>query len=72
MILVRMRDEDCVNLSIRDWLKIRQRIFSEIFRVHPAIEHEPMARAFQIIRVRANLSMPRQIDEFQEVGALKG
>ena len=43
VILMRMRNQDCFNFPIGDWLKIRQRILSGVLWMHSAIEHQSVA-----------------------------
>ena len=65
VVLVRMRDEDRIQLSIRDGLEIRQRVLAHALRMHPAIEHKATAADLQIIRVRTDLGAAGEIDKFQ-------
>jgi len=53
------------DLAIGDCFKIRKRVLSSVFRVHPAIEQEPMSANLKIVRIRPDLGMPCEICEFQ-------
>jgi hypothetical protein len=65
MILVRVRKQNGVEFSISQSLKIRQSFVPLIFRMHPRIQNKLLVVHFQIIGIRANFRLPRQIDEFQ-------
>jgi hypothetical protein len=60
-----MRKNDRVEPPVAQRAKIRERFFALLFRVHPGIEDELLARRFEVITVRADLSAAREIDEFQ-------
>jgi hypothetical protein len=65
VILMRVRNKYRLDLTVGDCLEIRQRVFPGIFRVHSAIEQEPMGSNLKIVRIRADLRAPGQINEFQ-------
>ena len=65
-----MRNDNGIEFAIGDWLEIRKRFFASQFRVHPAIEHEPLARSFEVITIGADFDAPRQVNEFQFVPLL--
>ena len=46
MVLMRMRNNDRVELSITEHFQIRQCFFALELRVHPAIEHQSTAAPF--------------------------
>jgi hypothetical protein len=65
MILMGVRDEDCLDFAVCDGLEIRQRVFAHIFGMHPAIQHQPVSANLKIIGVRADLRAAGEVDEFQ-------
>ena len=65
VVLMGVGHQDRFDLTVTDCFKIRQRIFSGVVRVHPAIEEEPVLADLEIVRVRSNLRMPCEINEFQ-------
>ena len=71
VVLMRVRNHDCFDVPARDRLEVRQSILACVFRMHPAIEHQAMAADLQIIRVRADFGLAREIDEFQAGETLK-
>jgi hypothetical protein len=46
---MRVRDQDRVDLPVRDRFKIRQRLFARVLRMHSTIEHEAAATDLQVI-----------------------
>ena len=65
VVLMGVGHQDCLDLAVADCLEIRQRVISRIFRVHPAIEKEPVMANLQMVRIGPDLRMPCQIREFQ-------
>jgi hypothetical protein len=59
VILMRVRNEDGIEQSVSDRLEIGQGFVPFVLRMHPAIDHDPVIAGFEIIRVRANLSLSR-------------
>ena len=49
VVLMRMRDQNGVERSVRDRLEVRQRILALVFRMHPAIEHEALIADLHVI-----------------------
>ena len=64
MILVRVRNNDGVQLDIPERLEVRQRFFPFEPRVHAAIEHQPMPVDLEIVAISPDLGPTRQVDEF--------
>lgn len=62
---MRVRHQDRLDLTIADRFEIRQRILPRVFRMHPAIEQEPVPANLKIVRIRTDLCVPREINEFQ-------
>src|SRR5215470_6297625 len=60
-----VRDQDRFDVAICDRFEIRQHIFAQVFRMHPAIEDKAVVANLEVIRVRADLSLPGEINEFQ-------
>jgi hypothetical protein len=60
-----VRHQDRLDLAFADCFEIRQRILPGAFRVHPAIEQEPVSANLKIVRIRPDLRMPCEICEFQ-------
>ena len=69
VIKMRMRNQNGIELTIGDRLEVWKRFFAFQFRMHPAIEHEPLARRFEVIAISADLDATRKIDEFQKVSS---
>ena len=46
-------------------LNSRQRILAGIFRMHSAIKQKPVLADLKVVRIRADLRVPRKINEFQ-------
>ena len=65
VILVRVRDENQFRIALCDRSKIWKRAVPFLLRVHSAIEHKLMPARFDEIRICANLSVARQVNEFQ-------
>jgi hypothetical protein len=65
VVLMGVRRQNRLDLAIGDCFEIRQRILACIFRVHPAIEQEPVWANFNIVRIRPDLRVPCEISEFQ-------
>jgi hypothetical protein len=65
MVLMTVRDQDCVDFFVCDRLEIRQRILAIVFRMHSAIEHQPVAADLDVVRVRADLGAAGEVNEFQ-------
>ena len=65
VIKMRMGNKNGVEFAVGDWLEVRKRFFAFQFRMHPAIEHNSLARRFEIITIGANFDAPRQVNEFQ-------
>ena len=65
VILMRVRHQDRLDLAVADRFEIRQRILPGIFRVHPAIEQEPVSADLKIVRIRPDLRVACEISEFQ-------
>ena len=71
---MRVRNQYRLDLAVGDCLEKRQRILTGVFRMHSAIKDEPMPAYLKIVRIRADLRAPGQINEFQgklKVEALK-
>jgi hypothetical protein len=60
-----VRHQDRLNLAIADCFEIRQRILSGVFRVHSAIEQEPVSANLKVVRIGPDLRVPCEIREFQ-------
>jgi hypothetical protein len=60
-----VRNQNSLDLALRNELEKRQRILPGIFRVHPAIEQEPVRPNLKIVRIRADLRARGEINEFQ-------
>ena len=60
-----MRHQYRLNLAIADCFEIRQRILSGVFRVHSAIEQEPVSANLKIVRIGPDLRVPCEIYKFQ-------
>ena len=65
VVLMRVRHQDRLDLAVADCFEIRQRILPGVFRVHPAIEQEPVSANLKIVRIRADLRVSCEIREFQ-------
>ena len=63
VIEVSVRKNDRVQRLIANRAKVRERLIAFLFRMHPAVQHETLARRFEIITVRPDLSPAREIDE---------
>ena len=64
VILMRVRNQYRLDLAVGDCLEKRQRILAGVFRMHAAIKHDPMPANLKIVRIRADLRAPGQINEF--------
>jgi hypothetical protein len=60
-----VRHQNRVDLAVADCFEIRQRILPGVFRVHTAIEEEPVMANLKVVRIRADLRVPCKIREFQ-------
>ena len=67
VILMSVRNQDRLNFVFADCFQMRQRIFPGVFWMHSAIEHQPVTANLKIVRVRANLRAPGEINEFQDL-----
>ncbi len=65
VVLMRVRHQNRLDLAVGDSFEIRQRILSGVFRVHPAIEKEPVSANLKIVRIGPDLRVPCKIREFQ-------
>ena len=65
VIEVRVRDENGVHLPTVKRGEIRRRLFPVFLRMHAGIEDKAAAFDFEKIRVRADLGVAREVDEFQ-------
>ena len=65
VVLMRVRNHDCFDVPAGDRLEVRQSILACVLRMHPAIEHKPVAADLKVVRVRANLRAACQVKEFQ-------
>ena len=70
MVLMRVRHQDRLDLAVADCFEIRQRILPGVFRVHSAIEQEPMPGNLKVVRIGADLGVPGEISEFQNVAPM--
>src|ERR1700745_1979049 len=61
MILVRMRNENCVKRPVRDRSIVGERRFTFLLGMQSRIKHHSLAVQLQQIRIRANLRLPGQI-----------
>src|SRR5438067_6916295 len=66
MILMGVADENRVNCPSIDRFPAGQSSLAVIFWMHAAIQNQPFATSFEVIRVRADLSPARQVDKFHE------
>jgi len=62
---MRVRHQDRLDLAVADSFEIRQRILPGIFRVHSAIEEEPVTANLKVVRIGPDLRVPCKIREFQ-------
>jgi hypothetical protein len=60
-----VRHQNRFDLTVADCFEIRQRILPGVFRVHSAIEQEPMSADLQIVRIASDLRVPCEISKFQ-------
>jgi hypothetical protein len=60
-----VRHQDRLDLAVADCFEIRQRILPGVFRVHPAIEEEPVMADLKVVRIGPDLCVPCEIREFQ-------
>jgi hypothetical protein len=60
-----VRHQDRFNVAIADCFEIRQRILSGVFRVHSAIEQEPVMANLKVVRIGPDLRLPCEICKFQ-------
>jgi hypothetical protein len=60
-----VRHQDRLDLAVADRFEIRQRILPGIFRVHSAIEQEPVMANLKVVRIGPDLRMPCKICKFQ-------
>lgn len=65
MVLMRVRNDDCVEFLSIDHAEVRQSVVAFLLRVHAAVEDEALAAALEVITVCADLGAARQISEFQ-------
>ena len=65
VIEMRVRNDNGIEFAIGDRFEIRKRLFALQFRMHPAIEHEPLACRLEVVTIGADLGATRQVDEFQ-------
>ena len=65
VVLMRVRHQNRLDLAVADCFEIRQRILPGVFRVHSAIEQEPVSADLKIVRIRPDLRVPCEISEFQ-------
>jgi hypothetical protein len=63
VILVGMANKNCVNRSAFNWLPVWKRVLAYFFRMHPTIQNQSRAAGFEVVRVRADFSVPGEIDE---------
>ena len=68
---MRVRHQDRLDVAVSHCFKIRQRILPGVFRVHSAIEQEPVTANLKMVRIGTDLRVPCEIREFQFVKKLK-
>ena len=68
---MRVRYQNRLNLAVGDCLEQRQRIFASVFRMHSAVEQEPVRANLHIVRIRADLCVACEINEFQVSESVK-
>jgi hypothetical protein len=56
---------DRVELPVVERPKIRQRFFPFLFRMHPRIQDEPLARRLEVITIGADFRAASEIDKLQ-------
>ena len=71
VVLMRVRYQNRLNLAVGDCLEQRQRIFASVFRMHSAVEQEPVRANLHIVRIRADLCVACEINEFQVSESVK-
>jgi hypothetical protein len=65
VVLMRVRHQNRLDLAVGDSFEIRQRILPGVFRVHSAIEKEPVSANLKRVRIRPDLRVSCEIREFQ-------
>src|SRR5205807_10106910 len=60
-----MRNQNRFYFAVGDCLQVRQRLFASVLWVHSAIEHQTVTSNLQIVGIRSDLCLPREINEFQ-------
>jgi hypothetical protein len=60
-----VRHQYRLDLAVADSFEIRQRILPGVFRVHSAIEQEPVPANLKVVRIGPDLRLPCEICKFQ-------
>src|SRR3954449_7613096 len=65
VVLMGVRHQDRLDVAIADCFEIRRGVLPSEFRVHSAIEQEPLSADLKIVRIGPDLGVPCEICKFQ-------